>query len=204
MAHEGYSEVYSSVFAENGERQVLNKVGGERPYLRANLTDGLKDALERNARIKDVLGLKKVKLFEIGTVWSKNAEEMKVGVAEEKGNVTEYKFSDIPKPESYEVRESSTLEMYKAYSRFPYIVRDIAMWVPTGTASDSVLEILKTNSGPLLVRCELFDTFERGEKTSLAFRLVFQSFEKTLTDEEVSAIMKGITAQLQAAGYEIR
>lgn len=204
MTAEGYSEVYTSVFAEKGERQVLNKVGGERPYLRANLVDGLKDAIERNARIKDVLGLKKVKLFEIGSVWTKNGETLKVGVAEEKGDVKEYSFADIPKPDHLEQGESSTLVMYKAFSKYPFVVRDIAMWVPTGTTPDSVIEILTTNGTSLLTRAELFDTFVKGEKTSLAFRLVFQSFEKTLTDEEVNAIMATITAALQARGFEIR
>ncbi len=204
MTAEGYSEVYTSVFTEKGEQQVLNKVGGDRPYLRTNLTDGLRDALERNVRIKDALGLKKVKLFEIGTVWTRAGEELRVATAEEKGEVKEYALSDIPAPTEYPAGAGSELLRYKTFSRYPFIVRDIAMWVPTGTAPESVLEILKTNGGPLLMRAELFDTFVKGEKTSLAFRLVFQSFEKTLTDEDVQAIMTTITTVLQGKGFEIR
>ncbi len=204
MTAEGYSEVYTSVFAEKGERQVLNKVGGERPYLRANLTDGLKDAMDRNVRIKDGLGLKTVKLFEIGTVWGKTGEEIKVGVIEEKGEAKEYAFSDIPKPEAFEAGERSTLSMYKAFSRFPFIVRDIAMWVPTGTTPESVIETIQAHATALLQRVDLFDTFVKGEKTSLAFRLVFQSFEKTLTDDEVHAVMETVQTVLKEKGYEIR
>lgn len=204
MTAEGYSEVYTSVFTEKGERQVLNKVGGDRPYLRTNLTDGLKDALDRNVRIKDALGLKKVKLFEIGTVWKDGKEELRVGTAEEKGEIKEYALSDIPAPAEYPAGEGSALLRYKTFSRYPFIVRDIAMWVPTGTTPESVLEILTSNGGALLTRTELFDTFVKGEKTSLAFRLVFQSFEKTLTDDEVNAIMTGVTAALTAKGFEIR
>jgi phenylalanyl-tRNA synthetase beta chain len=204
MIAEGYSEVYTSVFAEKGERQVLNKVGGERPYLRTNLIDGLKDALERNVRNKDLLGLKKVKLFEIGTVWGKDTEEIRVGTAEEKGEVKEYALSDIPAPESYPAGEASVLERYRAYSRYPAIVRDIAMWVPTGTTPESVFSVLREEGGPLVVRTELFDTFEKGERTSLAFRIVFQSFEKTLTDDEVNTTMKSVTTALQEKGFEIR
>ncbi len=204
MIAEGYSEVYTSVFTDKGERQVLNKVGGDKPFLRANIADGLKEALDRNVRIKDGLGLKKVKLFEIGTVWTKDGEELHVATAEEKGEVKEYKLSDIPAPTAYPAGESSALLRYKTFSRYPFIVRDIAMWVPTGTTPESVLEILAAQSGPLLVRSELFDTFVKGEKTSLAFRLVFQSFEKTLTDDEINTIMSLVTAALTAKGFEIR
>src|SRR3989344_2868522 len=49
----GYSEVYTSVFAEKGERVVANKVDGVKPYLRTTLVDGLTDAFERNRRIND-------------------------------------------------------------------------------------------------------------------------------------------------------
>jgi phenylalanyl-tRNA synthetase beta chain len=204
MIAEGYSEVYTSVFTETGERQVLNKVGGDRPFLRTNITDGLKEALDRNVRIKDALGLKAVKLFEIGTVWTDGKEELRVATAEEKGEVKEYALSDIPAPTEYPAGEGSKLQRYKTFSRYPFVVRDVAMWVPTGTTAESVLEILNAHGTALLRRTELFDTFVKGEKTSLAFRLVFQSFEKTLTDEEVNSIMTTVTAALTAQGFEIR
>ncbi|KKW35357.1 MAG: Phenylalanine-tRNA ligase beta subunit [Candidatus Adlerbacteria bacterium GW2011_GWA1_54_10] len=76
LMSQGYSEVYTSVFAERGERAVLNKVGGGKPYLRDGLIPGLRDALERNSRHKDILGLKKIKLFEIGTVWKDGEEKI--------------------------------------------------------------------------------------------------------------------------------
>ncbi|MBP9757981.1 MAG: phenylalanine--tRNA ligase subunit beta, partial [Candidatus Pacebacteria bacterium] len=98
----------------------------------------------------------------------------------------------------------SKLEQYKAFSRYPFITRDIAMWVPTGTTPESVISLIKTEGGGLLVRTDLFDTFVKGDKTSLAFRLVFQSFDKTLTDDEVSAVMTPLTAALQSQGFEIR
>lgn len=204
MSAEGYSEVYTSVFAEKGEREVLNKVGGERSKLRANLVDGLRDALERNVRNKDLLGLQKVKLFEIGTVWRNGGEEMLVGTAEEKGEVKEYNLSELLAAEAYPTGDSSRLERYKSFSRYPFVVRDIAMWVPAGTEPESVIELIRGDEGELLVRLALFDTFTKGDRTSLAFRLVFQSMEKTLTDEEVSAVMERIHATLRERGFEIR
>jgi phenylalanyl-tRNA synthetase beta subunit len=196
--------VYTSVFADKGERAVLNKVGGDRPFMRSNIKDSLADALTRNARIKDSLGLKKVKLFEIGTVWSAAGEEIRVAAVEEKGEVKEYALSDVPKPDEPVVGERSRLEQYKAFSKYPFISRDIAMWVPTGTTPETVFGIMAEIGGPLLTRIDLFDTFVKGDKTSLAFRLIFQSFDKTLTDDEVAAIMTPLTAALTEHGFEIR
>jgi phenylalanyl-tRNA synthetase beta chain len=204
MIRDGYSEVYTSVFADKGERAVLNKVGGDRPFMRSNIKDSLADALTRNARIKDSLGLKKVKLFEIGTVWSAAGEEIRVAAVEEKGEVKEYALSDVPKPDEPVVGERSRLEQYKAFSKYPFISRDIAMWVPTGTTPETVFGIMAEIGGPLLTRIDLFDTFVKGDKTSLAFRLIFQSFDKTLTDDEVAAIMTPLTAALTEHGFEIR
>ncbi len=214
MSAEGYSEVYTSVFTDKGERQVLNKVGGDKPFLRANITDGLKDALERNVRIKDALGLKKVKLFEIGTIWTNNGEELHVATAEEKGEVNEYKLSDIPAPLEYPKAEGSALVRYKTFSKYPFIVRDIAMWSPTKDLSmnskewadeiERILKIILPAAGPLLVLSQLVDEFQKAGRTSFAFRLVFQSFEKTLTDDEVNTIMAAVTAALTAKGFEIR
>ena len=81
----GYSEVFTSVFAEKGERVVSNKIDGVRPYLRATLKDGLKEAYERNVHNKDLLGLSEVKLFEIGVVWKSGKETYMLGTAEKSG-----------------------------------------------------------------------------------------------------------------------
>jgi phenylalanyl-tRNA synthetase beta subunit len=64
--------------------------------------------------------------------------------------------------------------------------------------------LIKENGSELLLRCEKFDEFTKGDKTSYAFRLIFQSFDKTLTDVEVNAIMEKISTTLKGRGFEIR
>ena len=64
--------------------------------------------------------------------------------------------------------------------------------------------MIRTSAGELLTRIDQFDHFEKEGKVSLAFRLVFQSMDRTLTDEEVNGIMEGISKVLFAAGYEVR
>ena len=44
---------------------------------------------------------------------------------------------------------------------------------------------------------ELFDEFKKGNQISYAFRLVFQSYNCTLTDAEVNEIMTKITNKIK-------
>ena len=199
---QGYSEVYTSVFAEEGERGVLNKVGGEKPYLRTTLVDGLKDALERNSRNNDLLGLQDVHLFEIGTVWKDGKEITMLGMADSEG-VRESPLKSA-NANAYENLLTSTLERYQPFSKYPFIVRDVSLWVPADTAPDDVLSLIRKHAGELLVRSEAFDTFTKGGKTSLAFRLVFQSFDRTLTDEDANARMESVYQAVKKQGWEVR
>ena len=47
-------------------------------------------------------------------------------------------------------------------------------------------------------------TWKRSEKKSLAFHLVFQSPERTLTDNEINGIIDGIINAIKGKGWEIR
>lgn len=203
LLEKGYSEVFTSVFVDTGEVAVLNKVDSVKPYLRSNLLDGLKEALKKNVPNKDLLGLKEVKLFEIGTVWTKGKEELHIASIGEKAAAEEGLLESIT-PGEIENLPVSTTEQYVAFSRYPSITRDIAMWVPSSTSADEVRAIIALNAGSLCSRLDLFDEFKKGEKTSYAFRLVFQSNEKTLTDEEANAAMDTVYAAVKAQQWEVR
>ena len=63
-----------------------------------------------------------------------------------------------------------------------------------------VVEVIKASGSELLQKVNLFDVYtgdqvDRGFK-SLAFRMVFQSKERTLTETEVNAVMDEIMAAL--------
>ena len=204
LMSQGYSEVFTSVFTEKGERIIANKIDGVRPYLRSNLTDGLAESVKKNIPNKDLLGLKEIKLFEIGTIWYKDSEEIVVATASEKGKPEQRTLEPKNTPATYDDLPLSETVRYEPFSRYPYVVRDIAMWTPTGTDANAVISLIKENGGGLLVRCEKFDEFTKGDRTSYAFRLIFQSFEKTLTDAEVNVVMEKISAVLKAKGFEIR
>jgi len=203
LVSNGYSEVVTSVFADKGDRVVANKVDGVRPYLRATLVDGLRDAYERNSRNKDLLGLKEVHLFEIGTVWQRGNELMMLGIADGKG-IREEPL-EIKTADQYEILPTSETTRYQPFSKYPFIVRDIAMWAPQ--KSESFTDIVTTfgeYSQGLLQHVDLFDQFQKGDRVSYAFHLVFQSFDRTLTDAEVNEIMQKIYEAVMAKGFEVR
>ncbi len=197
----GYSEVVTSVFSEKGERAVTNKIDGDKPYLRDSLLPGLKAGFEKNFRNEPLLGTE-TKLFEIGTVWKDGKEFVMVAKADKTGIEEEPLVAADVK--NYENFPASATESYKSFSRYPFISRDIALWVPAGTVADEVLAVIRKAAGDLVVRSAKFDEFKKGDKQSYAFRLVFQSFDKTLTDEEANKFMDNVYAAVRDNGWEVR
>lgn len=240
LTQRGFSEIYTSVFADKGERAVSNKVDSDRPFLRMDLVAGMEASLEKNKRNAEALAQPEVRLFEIGTVFGKQEESihLAIGVAGGKkspkaeeilstmlhefgpdhsdmlknvrmsNRVVEIDFSTLveafPSHTSYENFPLSLATRYQSFSKYPFVLRDVALWVPAGTDAGAVVKILQEEGGELLVRTTVFDRFEKEGKLSLAFRLVFQSFEKTLEEAEVNEAMEKITAALHAQGFEIR
>jgi phenylalanyl-tRNA synthetase beta chain len=118
-------------------------------------------------------------------------------------------IASLPEPTSYEPLSQNPLSSsYQAISPYPFIVRDIAMWVPESTSWESISTLCDQVGNALVIRIDLFDTFSKEvegvKKISFAFRLVFQSFEKTLTDEEANEMMKPYYDIFKNKGYEIR
>ncbi len=100
---------------------------------------------------------------------------------------------------------------YQKFSAYPRIIRDVALFVPPTVESVEVETLIKEKAGELVVYGPaLFDVFEKKnaegivEKKSLAYRLIFQSFERTLSDEEINPIMDGVVAALKERNWEVR
>jgi phenylalanyl-tRNA synthetase beta chain len=209
----GYSEVMTYSFRDKGEVEML-KTASDKKFLRTSLKDGLEESLKLNTLNAPLLGLDQVKIFEIGTVFSKDGEQVNVSYNEKK-NVVEMSLDEYCVKNNIVVGDSygdllqsatgSTVPAFASWSLYPFISRDIAVWVPESISSDSLKEIYQKNGTELLVRePRLVDTFTKDGKTSYAFRLVFQSFERTLTDADVNEIMTKITKEISSIGFEVR
>lgn len=98
--------------------------------------------------------------------------------------------------------------VFKPFSLFPRIIRDIALFVPKGVSGDEVAVVIRESTGSLLVEGPVkFDEFSKeGEsRTSLAFRMSFQSHEKSLTDAEVNEALLSVISSLEKhSQWEVR
>ena len=97
------------------------------------------------------------------------------------------------------------LGTFRPFSVYPFALRDIAVWTPAGTEESEVLLVIEREVGDLLARVDLFDRFEKEGRISYAYRLVLESYERTLSDADIDPIMEQITLALNSKpGFEVR
>jgi phenylalanyl-tRNA synthetase beta chain len=85
---------------------------------------------------------------------------------------------------------------YKEFSKFPGISKDLAFILPKNVNSEDLISTIKQSGGKSLRNVDVFDYYE-GEKIdsnkkSIAYSLYFESFEKTLSDEEINPLFDKI------------
>ncbi|OMP67491.1 phenylalanine--tRNA ligase subunit beta [Domibacillus epiphyticus] len=98
---------------------------------------------------------------------------------------------------------------YAAIPRYPSIGRDIALVVDSTVEAAALEAVIKHAGGSLLTSVRVFDVYEgqRMEegKKSVAFALTYADPEKTLTDEEVTAVHEKVLIALkEQADAELR
>ncbi len=237
----GFSEVFTSSFREKDSVKIKNALASDKGYLRSSLTPNIGEALAKNVPLADLVGVRAIQIFEIGTVFTKDGEHLSLALGAQSGSeyrpktddpllsagkaavekifgtslswnqekgVTEAALTSViatlPKPTAYAPFEKKADVAYVPFSPYPHMSRDIAFWAPEGMTVEAAASILTTNAGPLLTRLSLFDTFSKDGKTSYAFRLVFISYERTLTDTEINGVMSTIAEALVAKGGTVR
>ncbi len=100
----------------------------------------------------------------------------------------------------YAALGSGRLARFAPISRFPSIRRDLAVVMDAGTEADSVLEVVREAAGELLQALVIFDIYqgqgvEKGRK-SMAFGLILQDYSRTLTEQDIEALVGRVTDQL--------
>lgn len=98
---------------------------------------------------------------------------------------------------------------FRPISKYPAVVRDIAVVVPMNVKTGAVQNIIENTAGELLADTDLFDYFQDEEMQSadvknLAFHLVFQSPDRTLTDAEIEKLVARVVSALETEGWEVR
>jgi len=104
---------------------------------------------------------------------------------------------------------SSEEHEYRPISKFPAAVRDIAILVPRQIRVEEVLNKVEAAGGRLIRDIDLFDIYEGeeipGGKKNLAFHLIYQSGDRTLSSKEIDQIQNKIILVLEKEiGWEVR
>lgn len=102
------------------------------------------------------------------------------------------------------------LPTYHGVPKFPAILRDLAVVVPTEVSAARIDAVLRGPAGEGFVEdVELFDVYEGpqlGEgRKSLAFAIRYRVPDRTLTDDEISRVHQALVAALkEQVGAELR
>jgi len=85
---------------------------------------------------------------------------------------------------------------YKSYSKFPVLKRDISVIADRSVEFSKIEQVIKNimETGGILREYSLFSVYSNAHKlgackVSYSFKLVYRSYDKTLTDEEVNKDM---------------
>jgi len=115
---------------------------------------------------------------------------------------------DLPQaPVVFEIDFAAVTEVnvpaYAEVSKFPPVIRDLAIVVDQSLALQTLLDALKGQLPALVKDVQLFDVYTgKGvpeNKKSLAFRIVMQDTQRTLQDTEVDLAMQQLVSCLEQA-----
>jgi phenylalanyl-tRNA synthetase beta chain len=105
-------------------------------------------------------------------------------------------------------------KMFSKISAYPFATRDIAILVPGPRGQENTVgeflinEAIAAVGAKNFVRTTMFDVFTKEfdgiQKTSYAFRIVFQSQTETLKDETIDGAMKKIAEAVVQKGWVVR
>jgi len=92
------------------------------------------------------------------------------------------------------------LPVHREVSRFPAVSRDLSVVVPEGVRIQAILDDLATHKPTQVADIKLFDLYrgpgvENGKK-SLAFRVLLQDTQKTMTEPEVESAIAELIDRL--------
>ncbi len=138
----------------------------------------------------------------VGFVGKVKAELLRTFSIENDVYVSELNVQDL-------VQSDEGARSYSPSSKFPIVTRDLAFVVERNILAEDLQRHIAKIGGKLLTQIVLFDIFEgkplSENKKSLAFSLQLNSFEKTLTEEEVDSVVNGIVADIHKTfGAELR
>ena len=89
----------------------------------------------------------------------------------------------------------------KTLSKFPEVSRDLAIVVDQNSCSGDILDNVRENAGEFLTKLRIFDVYQGDavakDKKSLALGLTWQHPSRTLSEDDINAIISNCVNGLQ-------
>ncbi|MFS8540500.1 MAG: phenylalanine--tRNA ligase subunit beta [Tissierellales bacterium] len=99
------------------------------------------------------------------------------------------------------VNKANLEKSYRPLPKYPAIERDIAIVVDEDILVGDLKKTILENGQGLIEKVELFDVYTGAQvpqgKKSVAFSMVFRSYDRTLVDDEVNEIQQNIVKALE-------
>ncbi|MBS3811443.1 MAG: phenylalanine--tRNA ligase subunit beta [Halanaerobiales bacterium] len=91
--------------------------------------------------------------------------------------------------------------LFEMLPKYPAVVRDLAVMLSEDIPMMEVLNLINSQGQDILKDTELFDIYQGEQipkgKKSIAFKLLFQAKDRTLTDQEVNSVVNQIIEKLK-------
>jgi phenylalanyl-tRNA synthetase alpha chain len=183
------SEIVKAMFGENVNYRFLEDTF---PY-----TDpSLQIEVEINGRWIEINGggMTKDSVFKKFGVEGYNAWAFGIGL--ERLAIISMDLPDIRLLWSTDPRVTKQLHMghkFVEVSKFPPVIRDISFVVPKSFSPNDYFDLVRDIAGDLVEQVELIDQYENDEKfgkdkKSYAYRIIYRSSDRTLTNDEVDIL----------------
>lgn len=106
------------------------------------------------------------------------------------------------------VERADFARKFEGIAKYPSVNRDLSMVVPKSVLAGQIEQIFEQRGGNNLESFRLFDIYEgeqikKGYK-SLAYTLTFRAKDRTLEENDITAVMKKIMHGLEGLGIELR
>jgi len=136
------------------------------------------------------------RVFEIHPLVAKNYDIDKSKVA-----AFEINFTKLMEVDAKETK-------YKSIPKFPGITFDVSILIDKNREIGQLQKSIQTADKQLIKSVKLFDIYEGSnipaDKKALAFSILLQADDRTLTDEESKKIQEKVFSELQKLGGEVR
>merc|ERR1712151_1113622 len=78
---------------------------------------------------------------------------------------------------------------FKAFSKYPPVMKDISMWIPGDFVDNELFELIREEGGDQVEKVEMIDNFvhPKTKRESKLFRVTWRDMSRTLTNDEVNA-----------------